>query len=52
MGPVCQAIQLLCGGAWGLLFLREVWEPKRIVALVFFAIWTGAFLILFKNEKA
>lgn len=52
MGPACQAIQLICGGAWGILFYREVKEPKRIAAWVFCAIWTVVFLILFKNEKA
>lgn len=52
MGPACQSIQLICGGAWGLLFYREVKEPKRIAAWVCCAIWTVVFLILFKNEKA
>lgn len=52
MGPANQAIQLITSGAWGLLFYREVKDPKRILCWVISAAWTVAFVILLGNEKA
>lgn len=52
MGPASQAIQLTCSGAWGLLYFREVKDPRRIACWLLSAVWTFAFLILLGREKS
>merc|ERR1712137_260810 len=51
MGPANHAMQLITAGAWGLVYYREVKDPKRVLAWVFFALWTSVFVILFGREK-
>lgn len=52
MGPANQAIQLITSGAWGLLWYREVKDPKRIVCWLLSCAWTIVFVILLGQEKA
>lgn len=52
VGPSNQAMQLIAAGLWSLIYYREVREPKRIVAWIFFAIWTTVAVIFYGREKA
>jgi len=51
MGPANQAIQLITSGAWGLIYYKEVKDPKRILCWVLSAAWTVLFVILLGREK-
>lgn len=51
MGPANQACQLITSGAWGLLYYREVRDPKRIGCWLLAAAWTVCFVILLGREK-
>lgn len=51
MGPANQAAQLIVSGAWGLLYYREVTDPKRILCWVLSAAWTVTFVILLGMER-
>lgn len=51
MGPANQALQLITSGIWGLLYYKEVKDPKRIACWVASAAWTVVFVILLGREK-
>lgn len=51
MMPANQALQLLTSGMWGLLYYKEMRDPRRIVCWCFAAAWLVASMILLGQEK-
>jgi len=49
-GPAGNASQLITAGLWGLLYYREVKDPKRVACWVVSAAWTIAFVVLLAGE--
>jgi glucose uptake protein GlcU len=49
-GPAVNAIQLITAGLWGLLYYREIKDPKRIACWAFSAAWTIAAVVLLAGE--
>eukprot|EP00929_Paragymnodinium_shiwhaense_P062019 TRINITY_DN30969_c0_g1_i1.p1 TRINITY_DN30969_c0_g1~~TRINITY_DN30969_c0_g1_i1.p1 ORF type:complete len:384 (-),score=49.79 TRINITY_DN30969_c0_g1_i1:113-1204(-) len=52
MMPANYGIQLVCSGAWGIIYYREVKEPLRIFLWAGAAAWTLTSIILLSREKA
>jgi glucose uptake protein GlcU len=49
-GPAGNASQLITAGLWGLLYYREVRDPRRVACWVCSAAWTISFVVLLAGE--
>jgi hypothetical protein len=49
-GPAGNASQLITAGLWGLLYYREVRDPRRVLCWVASAAWTIAFVVQLADE--
>jgi glucose uptake protein GlcU len=49
-GPAANTIQLITAGLWGLLYYREIKDPRRVACWAVSAAWTIAAVVLLAGE--